>query len=509
MLTARTAYQASFINYDNANELLVYAHSASGVKVVMEQVEEISQRITDGLAIPIAFDGEYPFWWYLRRYTASTYFGQNPTRSLRDNSIIIVGDGNFGKIEPIVGQGYNQYDYIRLWWPNQDYFNLSLGGVFTAITNPEMREALFDIWLDRDYTKYGEVTGKDMSFPNWSPSSRMRLYIRKDIVSQLWNYGVAPSVEELEIDPYEGKQVEIAAERIIGSPGMEPGQFQRPRGIAVAPDGTIYITDTENNRVQHLDPDGTVINVWGEFADVANGDADGGTFNQPWGVEVDDSGSVFVADTWNHRIQKFSADGKFELMWGYFGQAEQPEALWGPRDVAVDSLGRVYVTDTGNKRVVVFDGEGNFISEFGTIGYEPGQFDEPVGIDIGPDGGVYIVDTWNQRIQLFIDMLEEGFLPIRDWDVVGWYGQSLDNKPFLSVGADGDIFATDPEGYRVLQFQNNGELVRYWGDFGSGPAEFGLAGAVAVDPDGGVWVTDTGNSRLMYFILPDEAEIEN
>ena len=81
----------------------------------------------------------------------------------------------------------------------------------------------------------------------------------------------------------------------------------------------------------------------------------GGTFNQPWGIGLGPDGSVYVADTWNHRVQKFNAQGEFLSMWGYFGQGEQPEAFWGPRDVAVDSKGRVFITDTGNKRVVVFD----------------------------------------------------------------------------------------------------------------------------------------------------------
>ena len=64
-----------------------------------------------------------------------------------------------------------------------------------------------------------------------------------------------------------------------------------------------------------------------------------------------------MSDTWNHRIQKFSADGKFIKMWGYFGQGEKPEAFWGPRGLAVDKAGRLYVMDTGNSRVVIFDAE--------------------------------------------------------------------------------------------------------------------------------------------------------
>jgi DNA-binding beta-propeller fold protein YncE len=201
-------------------------------------------------------------------------------------------------------------------------------------------------------------------------------------------------------------------------------------------------------------------------------------------------------------VQKFSAQGEFQTMWGYFGQGEQPDAFWGPRDVAVDSAGRVYVTDTGNKRVVVFDGNGNFITQFGSAGMGAGQFDEPVGLTIDAKGLVYVADTWNQRIQVFQEDEQGNFVPLRSWDFLGWYGQSLDNKPYLAVDNHGSVFAADPEGYRIVQFSDTGAAVRSWGDYGTGMDTFGLPASVAVAPDGSVWVVDTANSRLMRFILP-------
>jgi len=503
LLNARTAFTATFINYDYANELLVYAHSAKGVKTALSQIEEISQRTTDGLAIHVAYDNEtsYPYWWYLRNYSNAQYYGAEPTRGLREAPIILVGDANFGKIEPIVGKAYDRFDYIRLWWPNQDYFGLSWERVKNAITNPEMRNALLQIWLNRDYSEYGKVTGKDMSLPNWSPSAHMRLYIRKDIVGKLWNYGSEISAEPIIADPYEGKQKNFVADKVFGVMGGEPGQFLHPRGIAVASDGSVFITDSDNQRIQHLSPDGKVINVWGGFGDITTGNIPGGLFNQPWGIEVSNDGYVYVADTWNHRIQKFTFDGEFVEMWGYFGQAENPDAFWGPRDIAIDVDGNVYVTDTGNKRVVVFGANGNYITEFGSAGYGLGQFDEPVGIAVDNDGNVYVADTWNQRIQLFVPDEAEGYVPKTTWDVYAWYGQSLDNKPYMDVDSNGILYTTDPEGYRVLQFETNGEFVQYWGDLGDTTSTFNLPTGIAVDGTGGVWIVDSGNSRIMHFNL--------
>jgi sugar lactone lactonase YvrE len=86
--------------------------------------------------------------------------------------------------------------------------------------------------------------------------------------------------------------------------------------------------------------------------------------------------------------------------------------------------------------------------------------------------------------------------------VRGWRSQNLENKPYLAISRDGKVFITDPEGYRVIQFDSNGEFVQLWGTFGTGPENFGLASGIAIDRDGHVWVTDAGNGRVMRFTLP-------
>ncbi len=503
IITARAAFRAAYINYDQATEYLVYAHSASGPKKALAQIEELSKRTTDGLAIVVAYDDEttYPYWWYLRNYPNAKFYGANPTRELRDAPVILVGDNNYAKIEPVVGQAYHQFDYIRIWWPDQDYYNLTWERIKSTITSPEMRNAIFQIWYNRDYTQYAAIKGKDMSLPNWEPSDKMRLYVRKDIAAQVWNYGASPTFsEEIVADPYEDKIISLPADVVIGLNGNAPGEFNKPRDIAIAPDGTIYICDTGNHRIQHIDSSGNVLHVWGSFADSSQGSAPPGTFYEPWGIAVDQNGFIYVADTWNHRIQKFSTQGEFIKQWGYFGQGESGDAFWGPRDIVYDPNGYLLISDTGNKRVAIFDLNGNYISEFGSAGLLEGQFDEPVGLAIDSEGRILVADTWNQRIQAFNpDYTNMLFTFLFEWDIVGWYGQSLDNKPYIAIDINGNIYVSDPEGYRILQFDSKGSFLKYWGEYGTDMVGLNLPIGLATDSESHLWVVDSGNHRILRF----------
>jgi sugar lactone lactonase YvrE len=169
----------------------------------------------------------------------------------------------------------------------------------------------------------------------------------------------------------------------------------------------------------------------------------------------------------------------------------------------VDSDGKVYITDTGNKRVVIFTSDGVFVTQFGTSGVDAGQFDEPVGLALDKNGRVYVNDTWNQRVQVFEPGADKTtFQPTKQWTVNGWFGQSLDNKPFIAIEPSGNVLVTDPEGYRVLEFNNSGTFIKGWGDYSTDVDGFGLASGVTVAPDGKVWVSDGANNRLLRFTLP-------
>jgi hypothetical protein len=104
-------------------------------------------------------------------------------------------------------------------------------------------------------------------------------------------------------------------------------------------------------------------------------------------------------------------------------------------------------------------------------------------------------------VQVFVgDETGKFFTPLRQFAISGWYGQSLDNKPYLKVSPlTGHILVADPEGPRILEFANDGTFIRGWGQQG----ELGMASGLAVDAQGGVWVSDGLNNQLLHFTLPE------
>src|SRR5665647_2125198 len=179
-----------------------------------------------------------------------------------------------------------------------------------------------------------------------------------------------------------------------GSGGAGPGLFSSPWGVAVDSSGNVYVADTSNERIQKFDNNGTYITQWG------GGGPGAGTFYSPHGVAVDQSSdSVYVADTSNQFIQKFNSAGVYITQWG--GGGASNGTFSNPHGVAVDSLGNVYVADTDNNRIQKFDSNGAFIIKWGSLGSADGLFYNPHGVAVDPFCNVFVGDTDNQRIQKF------------------------------------------------------------------------------------------------------------
>ena len=182
----------------------------------------------------------------------------------------------------------------------------------------------------------------------------------------------------------------------VGKKGSEPLQFIAPEGIAISPiTGQVYIADTYNHRIQVLNPDLTFSNLFG-----SKGSANG-QFQSPRDIAIDSQGLVYVADTNNHRIQKFSPDGKFV---GRFGTFEyDPGQLSYPVGITIDTAatGLVYVSEFGNNRISVFTTDGVFVSKFGSKGSNNDQFNLPYGLAFDKDGFLYVCDFDNYRLVVY------------------------------------------------------------------------------------------------------------
>jgi tripartite motif-containing protein 71 len=229
-----------------------------------------------------------------------------------------------------------------------------------------------------------------------------------------------------------------------GTYGRGRGQFDEPYGVAVDNSGCVYVADTGNSRIQKFSSDGELLTEWGEWG------YDDAQFDVPHGVAVDSLGYVYVADTGNDRVQKFASKGDsvaFVTEWGSGGYSGE-EGFYGPKSIAVGSKGDVYVADTGNHRVQKFSPEGEFLIGWGTEGDGDGEFSWPHGIAVDHLGCVYVADTGNDRIQKFTP---EGDF-ITKWGKWGFGDGEFSMPVGLAVDGKGNVYVVDSGGHRVQKF---------------------------------------------------------
>ena len=498
VLTIRTAIMASYINYDYAREFLFYAHGAPGVKIALDQIEDLSKRLGGKEPLSIGYDSDtsWPMSWYMRSYPGQRFYGEALPDDFANMQVILLGDGNPRRSDneqKLAGQ-YVKFDYMLIWWPMQDYYDLhksaqesqfgadGLTRIRYMLSTPRTREALWQIILNRNFQPYAELFNRrDLTPDNWSPGHRFDLYVRNDVATQVWDYRVGQVA---------GAPAPAAVAPVVN-------RVESPSMIAFSPDGARYVIDHKGNRVFELDASNNILRSFGGFGGGV------GKFNDPWGLAVANDGSIFVADTFNHRIQKFDRDGNFISTWGKPGMGDaagvgQDTVFFGPRDIKIDSTGNFLVSDTGNKRIQVFDPDGNFLAQIGKAGAGDGEFNEPVGIALDAAGDIYVADTWNKRIQVF----DPTYKFLRKFDVAAWQSmdpnvlQSVENKPYLAINGD-TLYVSSPRGGQVLAYSLAGQL-QPLADVSFNPNDWPTGLAVR---DNMLYVTNAANGQVSAFVL--------
>lgn len=215
--------------------------------------------------------------------------------------------------------------------------------------------------------------------------------------------------------------------------------MKEPRDGAVDSVGRLWVADFGNSRLRVFDAKGGYL---GGLGNRGNGTYE---LRDPCGVAIagDD---VFVADTWNGRIQSYSIAGEWKAT---------AAGLFGPRGVAASADGKVWATDTGNNQLVVYDRSLANPQKIGKAGSGNAEFQGPVGIAVGPSGEVYVADTRNRRVQVLGP--DGGFR--RALAVPGWEGSP---EPHLEIGSAGEVYLTDPNAAKVMQLDGAGRLRQTW-----------------------------------------------
>ena len=220
-----------------------------------------------------------------------------------------------------------------------------------------------------------------------------------------------------------------------------------------------------------------------------------GQFLYPMCVAVDDDGNILVADSGNHRIQKFTNDGQFLASVGTKGTG--PLQFDCPMDIAFNTRNKkVCVVENWNHRIQLLNSNLTFSSIIGGgHSSKNGEFAHPWGVTCDSTGNVYVADYGNHRIQVFTASMK--FLR-----KFGCYGQGEGELIFpMSVAVDskGMVFISDSGNYRISVFTSKGRFVKSFGQHGSGPGEFDRPRYLAVDDCGVLCVCDNSNNRVQIF----------
>lgn len=288
------------------------------------------------------------------------------------------------------------------------------------------------------------------------------------------------------------KQPILTPVKSFGSHSQGEGKFTQPHGLTGASTGQIVVSDSLKHRIYVFTADGTAMRDFGK-----EGSGDGQLFH-PMSIAFDKSErNVLVADSDNNRIQIF--DVKSGKLVRKFGREGTEAGLFnGPCGIAVDGNDRIIVTDWNNHRIQVFSADGKFLFKFGDTGDE--RLIHPRNAIYHDSAECFIVsDTGNDVLKVYDkegDMLR----------VIGRPGKKKGEfcgPRGLAMDRNGHVIVCDFENHRLQFLRLDGTVVNTFGINGKGIGQFAFPLSVAVVDGSKVIVSDWGNNRIQIFKCRD------
>ena len=313
--------------------------------------------------------------------------------------------------------------------------------------------------------------------------------------------------------------VESKAQNIItvaGGNGVGNGlsQLSQPEDVFLDPNGNIYVADAGNARVIKFPP-GSTSTTNGTI--IAGGNGPGNAANQlnaPAGIYVSAYGDLYVADTDNHRVLRFSAGSTSAshgvVVAGGNGSGNAQNQLYQPVAVCLDGSGNLYVTDFSNNRIQKFPPGSTSATNGITVaggngqGHAANQLWEPGGIQVDAFGNLYVADFVNNRIQRFPagSTSATNGVTVAGGNGQGTAANQMDSPNDLFVDRDNNIYIADEMNGRIQKFPSgsdsttNGITVAGGNGAGTNANQLYYPSGVYVDTMGNIYISDFEDNRI-------------